>query len=402
MMKKFSAVATLSGTEKWESSISRIMPIEYKSGDMRSDFSRDYNRILHCTAYRRLRNKTQVFFSPKNEMICTRIEHVNLVTSVSNTIATELGLNSELTNAIAIGHDLGHAPFGHSGEHILSQKMQKMLEKRFWHEQNSLRVIDKIELLEDSNAQLNNLNLTYAVRDGILSHCGEIDEKIVAPRNEFCDLDEIGYQHRPQPYTWEGCVVKVADKISYLGRDMEDAVRMKILDQDQIDEFNKILDESKIKHLNNTTLMHNFVVDLCENSSPENGIRMSDTFRKVMDSVKAYNYKHIYDHKRLRTYEKYAELVIDSLIEYLMDLYAASDTPRNLNIEQAIYPTLPLAFANFISRYTVQQRDIFSKLKNTVLYDLNNHNDYVQAVFDFIASLTDRNATEYFEELTRF
>ncbi|MDR2511876.1 MAG: HD domain-containing protein [Bacteroidales bacterium] len=402
MMKKFSAVAAFPESKKWENSISRIMPIEYKLGDMRSNFSRDYNRILHCTAYRRLRNKTQVFFSPKNEMICTRIEHVNLVTSVSNTIASELGLNSELTNAIAIGHDLGHAPFGHSGEHILNKKMQKMLGKRFWHEQNSFRVIDKIEILEDSNAQLNNLNLTYAVRDGILSHCGEINEKIVIPRNEFLDLEKIGYQHRPQPYTWEGCVVKVADKISYLGRDIEDAVRMKILDQDQIDEFNKILDESKIKHLNNTTLMHNFVVDLCENSSPENGIRMSDNFRKVMDSVKAYNYKYIYDHKRLRTYEKYAELMIDSLIEYLVSVYDASDTLRNLNAEQAIYPTLPLAFANFISRYTVQQRDIFSKLKNKLLYDLNNQNDYIQAVFDFIASLTDRNATEYFEELTRF
>ncbi|MDR0436916.1 MAG: HD domain-containing protein, partial [Bacteroidales bacterium] len=244
-MKKFEKVAIKEGNPKWQESIARQTPIENKLGEIRTDFTRDYNRILHCTAYRRLKHKTQVFFSAKDETICTRIEHVNHVTAVSNTISEYLGLNTELTNAIAIGHDLGHAPFGHSGEMILKKIVKNNvgtenfppLQKTFWHEQNSLRVIDKIELLENSEAKLLNLNLTYAVRDGIVSHCGEVDERSIIPRNENIDLNEIRQPGSLPPYTWEGCVVKISDKISYLGRDIEDALRMNILNDEQLSEF---------------------------------------------------------------------------------------------------------------------------------------------------------------------
>ncbi|MCL2412843.1 MAG: HD domain-containing protein, partial [Bacteroidales bacterium] len=190
-MKKFEKVAIKEGNPKWKESIARQIPIESKPGEIRTDFTRDYNRILHCTAYRRLKHKTQVFFSPKDDTICTRIEHVNHVTAVSYTISENLGLNTELTNAIAIGHDLGHAPFGHSGERILKKIVDKELHETFWHERNSLRVIDKIELLENASAKFLNLNLTYAVRDGIVSHCGEVDERSIVPRNENIDLYEI-------------------------------------------------------------------------------------------------------------------------------------------------------------------------------------------------------------------
>lgn len=311
-MKKFETLATKEGSLKWEQSIKRESFIEQKPGEIRSDFVRDYNRILHCTAYRRLRNKTQVFFSPKNENICTRIEHVNHVTSVSNTISNFLGLNGELTNAIALGHDLGHAPFGHSGEKCIDKLTKKYLNQPFNHEKNSLRVVDSIELLENSNAQKCNLNLSYAVRDGIVAHCGEVDEVALFPRNDSEDLYSYEWPSKTAPFTWEGCVVKISDKISYLGRDIEDALRMNILNQEQIEEFNAILNKSTIKHLNNTTLMHTFVVDLCEHSSPEKGVRLSDTFRKVMNEVKLFNYKNIYPHRRLKTYEKYAELIINS------------------------------------------------------------------------------------------
>ena len=409
-MKKFQHVAIKKGNPKWEESIARITPIEIKSGEIRTDFTRDYNRILHCTAYRRLKHKTQVFFSPKDETICTRIEHVNHVTAVSNTISEYLGLNTELTNAIAIGHDLGHAPFGHSGEVILKKIIGNTIDTRdtpppkktFWHEQNSLRVIDKIELLENADAKLLNLNLTYAVRDGIVSHCGEVDEHSIIPRNENIDLNEILEPGSQSPYTWEGCVVKISDKISYLGRDIEDALRMNILNAEQLSEFRDILGHTKIKHLNNTTLMHNFVVDLCEHSSPETGIKLSDEFVYLMNEVKRFNYKYIYKHKRLNNYVKYAELIINTIYETLSELYDGVITPENIESSANIHPKLSTAFQRWLKYYTLQLRWENSKFHNTILYDLTKREDYVQAIVDFIASLTDRVAIELFEELTTF
>ena len=398
-MKKFENVAIKKGNPKWEESILRQIPIEDKPGEIRSDFTRDYNRILHCTAYRRLKHKTQVFFSPKDETICTRIEHVNHVTAVSYTISKELGLNTELTNAIAIGHDLGHAPFGHSGERILKQ----LGNQTFWHEKNSLRVIDKIELLENSDAKLLNLNLTYAVRDGIVSHCGEVDEHSIIPRNENIDLNEIVRPGSLSPYTWEGCVVKISDKISYLGRDIEDALRMNILNDEQLSEFRDILGHTKIKHLNNTTLMHNFVVDLCEHSSPEEGIKLSDELVYLMNAVKDFNYDYIYKHRRLNNYVKYAELILNTIYETLAELYDGVETIENIDQTKNVYPKLSIAFSRWLKYYTLQMRwEKDSKFQNEILYDLTKRDDYIQAIVDFMASLTDRVAIELFEELTTF
>ena len=402
-MKKFQHVAIKKGNPKWEESITRQMPIENKLGEIRTDFTRDYNRILHCTAYRRLKHKTQVFFSPKDETICTRIEHVNHVTAVSYTISKNLGLNTELTNAIAIGHDLGHAPFGHSGERILKKIVDNDLRKTFWHEQNSLRVIDKIELLENADAKFLNLNLTYAVRDGIVSHCGEVDENSIVPRNENIDLYEIRLPGTLPPYTWEGCVVKISDKISYLGRDIEDALRMNILNDEQLSEFRDILGHTKIKHLNNTTLMHNFVVDLCLHSSPEEGIKLSDEFVYLMNEVKKFNYKYIYQHKRLNNYVKYANLIINTIYETLAELYDRTKSAENIEKSANIHPKLSAAFSRWLKCYTLQLRwEKDSKFYNEVLYDLTKREDYIQAIIDFIASLTDRVAVELFEELTTF
>ncbi len=125
MKKKFQEVAVNEQNSRWNEAISRRREIYKRADDIRTEFSRDYNRILHSTAYRRLKHKTQVFFATGHDHICTRIEHVNHVASVSNTIANYLGLNIELTNAIAVGHDLGHAPFGHQGEDVLAEITQK-------------------------------------------------------------------------------------------------------------------------------------------------------------------------------------------------------------------------------------------------------------------------------------
>ena len=151
----FKEYATNENSPKWENAIKREKEIYARKNDIRSPFERDYTRTIHCNAYRRLKHKTQVFFSPGNDHICTRIEHVIHVESVSYTIAKCLGLNAELTRAIATAHDLGHSPFGHEGERILSEISKRDIGETFWHEKNGVELVDKIELLEKTKLKFN-------------------------------------------------------------------------------------------------------------------------------------------------------------------------------------------------------------------------------------------------------
>ena len=164
----------------YKQAISRRDALYQRKHDIRSPFSRDYSRLIFSPAYRRMKHKTQVFFAVDDDHVCTRSEHVNLVDSISYTIAKELGLNTELTKAIAVGHDLGHAPFGHGGEKILRSLAKDYGLPSFWHERNSLYLCDDLEVLEDDIHHLHNLDLTYAVRDGIISHCGEMRQRCTA------------------------------------------------------------------------------------------------------------------------------------------------------------------------------------------------------------------------------
>ena len=141
--------ATTEESQKWNNAIKRENELYSRGNDIRSEFERDYTRIIHSLAFRRMKHKTQVFFSPTNDHICTRMEHIILVESISNTIAEYLGLNTKLTKAIAMAHDIGHSPFGHQGEKILSEISKKDIGKTFWHEKNGLEMVDKIVLLED-------------------------------------------------------------------------------------------------------------------------------------------------------------------------------------------------------------------------------------------------------------
>ncbi|MBQ3086974.1 MAG: HD domain-containing protein, partial [Clostridia bacterium] len=146
---RFKAFAVAPHNENYEVFATRRTPLYTKDNDTRSFFERDYTRILHSLAYRRLKHKTQVFFNISNDHICTRMEHVSHVESVATTISKSLGLNIELTRAIAMGHDLGHAPFGHQGERKLHKLSKEHLGVSFFHEKNGLRFVDHIELLED-------------------------------------------------------------------------------------------------------------------------------------------------------------------------------------------------------------------------------------------------------------
>jgi len=392
---------------KWAIMNTRVREMYRKHDDIRTEFERDYTRILHSTAYRRLKHKTQVFFATHNDHICTRIEHVNHVVSVSYTIATYLGLNAELTNAIAIGHDLGHAPFGHAGESVLKEIAKKEIGEIFWHERNSLRFIDKIETLQGPNGKEKNLNLTYAVRDGIISHCGEVDEDALFPREEAFDLEDIEKPSQYAPYTWEGCIVKIADKISYLGRDIEDAIVLEILTYGQLRELIKILMKSlniNFKEINNTILIHDFIIDLCKSSTPSEGIRLSKPYIDLMNLVKGFNYDNIYNHPRLIYYKDYSRLIITSIYKTLADSYSYHNTVNVLRKNAKYWPNLVDSFSGWLYKYSnIQGKSPkHDKYTNVILYDIENEKDYKHAILDYISGMTDLYAETSFKELTSF
>lgn len=401
MNNSFENVAANEKNPKWKNIISRKSSLYNRQNDIRSEFERDYTRILHCTGYRRLKHKTQVFFSPNNDHICTRIEHVSHVESISYTIAKALGLNTELTKAIANAHDIGHSPFGHQGEKILSTICQRDLGCTFWHERNGLELVDSIELLEDNEKYRQNLNLTYAVRDGIISHCGEVDENSIKPREEFIDLDEYQKPNQFAPYTWEGCVVKVSDKISYICRDIEDAITLGILDK-ELNSLYKLLDFKSGEKINNTIIIFRLITDLCENSSPEKGLCFSKEALDLMNKIKAFNYKNIYLSKRLMPSNKYFNLVLNEIYDTLDQAYDKKNTLKNLDILAKTYPKLLGDFKKWLLEYIDFPNRENLKLRNKVIFDINNQSEYRKSIIYFISGMTDNYAIDSYNEIISF
>ena len=390
MKDLFKNYAANSNNLKWNNMIKREEKIYSRGNDIRSEFERDYTRVIHSNAYRRQKHKTQVFFSPENDHICTRIEHVTYVESISYTIAKYLGLNVELTRAIAIAHDIGHSPFGHQGEKILSEISKRDLGQTFWHEKNGLEFVDKIELLEDKSKNMQNLNLTYAVRDGIISHCGEIDENKLKPRDEYIDLNSYSKPNQYAPYTWEGCVVKIADKISYLGRDIEDAITLGILDE-HLDDLYKILNKNKSEVINNTVIINSLIYDLCNNSSPEKGLCFSEEIFELIKEIKDFNYKYIYLSERLKPSTKYFELVLNQIYDTL------NNSKENL---KRFYPELFKDFEDWLSYYWNLPRN--KNAKNKAIFDLNDRKSYSQAIIYYIAGMTDNYAIDMYNKIVGF
>ncbi|MCH5268295.1 MAG: HD domain-containing protein [Lachnospiraceae bacterium] len=408
METKLESVALQQSHEKWEQLTKRENDIYQRRDDIRSPFARDYTRVLHSLAYRRLKHKTQVFFNAAgNDHICTRIEHVSHVDSVSNTIAKYLGLNEELTKAIALSHDLGHAPFGHEGERIISDLTKKYLDEKFWHEKNGVYFVDNVELLEDNERNLQNLNLTYAVRDGIISHCGEIDQNGIKPREELISLDDFQSAGQYQAATWEGCVVKLADKIAYLGRDIEDAIRLGYLDTEQQNTLREMAKINNEKAINTTVIMHNMIIDLCENSSIENGLCLSETMSQQLDDVKDFNYKYIYKHKRMKPFMEYSRLILNQIFELLLSYYRKEDTIYYLDSIDFDKKSFVKGFAEWLVQYCEMEfeklswaKDISDKCMNKKIYGtLADEKRYIRAVIDFMAGMTDVYAMKAFNEM---
>lgn len=406
----FSEFAAVPGNPNYEKLIERNAPLDMRREDVRSPFERDYTRILHSRGYRRMKHKTQVFFNIDKDHICTRMEHIAHVESVSGTIAGYLGLNMELTKAISIGHDIGHAPFGHQGERVLDRISREYLKTGFWHEKNGLHFVDNVELLANSYNEKKNLGLTYAVRDGIISHCGEVDQNGLKPRDALLPLSEFKEPGQFQPATWEGCVVKIADKIAYVGRDIEDAISLGFIDEDAKQQLLKMARAHDEKVMNTTVIMYNLIQDICENSSPEKGICLSDKFSDQLNEIKDFNLKNIYKNKRFLPYQEYSVLIINQIFESLYDLYDPAHIWDVLEKERKFRPDTIESFEGWLAEYCEMDFVPEGKLKETAgicknrkIYGrLETKEIYVQAIIDYISGMTDRFAIKVFNELLKY
>lgn len=407
----FQNVALNENNPTWQIATARINELYTREGDIRSPFLRDYTRVLHSLAYRRLKHKTQVFYNAAgNDHICTRIEHVAHVDSVSNSIAKSLGLNEELTRAIAIAHDLGHAPFGHQGEKCLTAITEKYLGEKFWHEKNGVYIVDNLELLENPKEELCNLNLSYAVRDGIISHCGEVDQNGIHPREEMFSLDNFKEVGQYQAATWEGCVVKLSDKIAYLGRDIEDAGRLDYFSQAEKNMLKELARKCNKDAVNTTVITHSMINDICENSTPEKGLCFSDEMNEILNEIKRFNYKYIYGNKRLDSYRRYSELVINTIFEELISFYAGDldSTLAKLSENNFGRHNFVKGFATWLPPYCTLSKDspswafeqTLNAKDNIKIYGaLDDEKIYIKAVVDYIAGMTDNYAASAFTEM---
>lgn len=320
--------------EQWENAY--LSPFAAKSGcskgrdvteeqcDIRPVYQRDRDRILHSNSFRRLKDKTQVFLAPEGDHYRTRLTHTLEVSQNARTIAKALRLNEDLTEAIALGHDIGHTPFGHAGERALARKCPEGFE----HNRQSVRVV---EVLEKRGA---GLNLTKEVRDGMLNH-----------------------KTKGMPQTLEGKIVRFSDKIAYIHHDMDDAIRGRILCEEDIPkELRNTLGNTTTKRFDC------FTHDIIRNSAGKNDICQSEEIGQAMKELRDFMFKNVYTNPKVKSEEIKAE----RLVEYLYDFYLAHSS-------------------NLPEEYLVLVNERGTSLE--------------RAVCDYVSSMTDRYAVNVFNEL---
>ena len=253
--------------------------------EYRTDFQRDRDRIIHSKAFRRLMHKTQVFLSPEGDHFRTRLTHTLEVAQVARTIARSMNVNEDLSEAIALGHDLGHTPFGHNGEMVLNE----IHPGGFRHNEQSLRVVDKLENSNDEQG----MNLTYEVRDGILNHSG-----------------------KNMPSTIEGQIVRISDRIAYINHDIDDALRSGvILFEDLPKEPIATFGNSHSQRINS------MIKNLIENSDENAIVQMSEDYRLQMDNLRKYMFENVYNSSKVKKEEDLTkiEVVISALYQYFIE-----------------------------------------------------------------------------------
>jgi len=245
---------------------------------LRTEFSRDRDRIIHCKSFRRLKHKTQVFLSPEGDHYRTRLTHTLEVAQIARTVSRALRLNEDLTEAIALGHDLGHTPFGHAGERALGDCY------KFDHAEQGLRVVDVLEY------DFKGMNLTFEVRDGILNHTS-----------------------RGKPATLEAAVVSYADRIAYINHDIDDAVRGGIITPSDIPvEFTEVLGKSHGARINN------MITDVVANSFGKPQISMSANYKAAMDGIRDFMFRNVYTGSLAKAEEAKAVTMLKSLFEFFV------------------------------------------------------------------------------------
>lgn len=290
--------------------------------DIRPVFQRDRDRILHCKAFRRLKHKTQVFLTPKGDHYRTRLTHTLEVSQNARTIAKALRLNEDLVEAIALGHDLGHTPFGHAGEKMLND----ICADGFKHNEQSVRIVEKLE------KKGKGLNLTWEVRDGIRNH-----------------------QISLMPATLEGKIVRLSDKIAYINHDIDDAIRAKVLSEEDIPkEYREVLGDTTRKRLD--TLIHNIIT----NSLGKNDICMSEEVETAMKELRKFMFEHVYMNPAAKREEERAKDLLSRLFYYYIK-----------HIDK-----LPELYLNMMEQGETKER----------------------VVCDYIAGMTDQYAIAKFEE----
>lgn len=290
--------------------------------DHRLAFAVDADRVLHSLAYTRYIDKTQVFSLVENDHISHRVLHVQLVSKIGRTLGRLLGLNQDLIEAIALAHDLGHPPFGHDGERYLSRKCQQHGLGPFLHNLQSVRFLERLE------KGGRGLNLTLQVLDGVLAHDGEVHTARLAPRRNkgFADLDREMAAKLADPgqelaaMTLEGCLVRVADSIAYVGRDLEDAILLGLVQrQDLPEEVSRVLGSS------NGTMVYRLVEDLVATSLEQDYVAFSPRVAQALGRLKAFNLERIYTCPGIKTEHEKIAAGFEHLFErYLADLQAGN------------------------------------------------------------------------------
>ena len=288
-----------------------------KKCNVRTDFQRDRDRIIYSKAFRRLKHKTQVFITPEGDHYRTRLTHTLEVSQIARTIARSLRLNEDLTEAIALGHDLGHTPFGHAGERVLNE----VCPLGFSHNEQSVRVVEKLE----KNCQ--GLNLTYEVKDGILCHTG----------NKQAD-------------TLEGRVVRIADRIAYINHDIEDAIRAKVISQEDLPhDCLDVLGDTSSQRINN------MIINIVKNSIDKNEVIMSCDFYDASEKLRKFMFQHVYVGSVAKLEEGKAELMLRQLYNQLLIMPELLPTEFNNMIDaDGMHRVVCDYIAGMTDRYAVK------------------------------------------------
>ena len=337
--------------------------------DIRPEFFRDIDRIIHSQGYTRYIDKTQVYSFTDNDHITHRVLHVQLVSKIARTIGRALRLNEDLIEAIALGHDIGHTPFGHTGERFLDEICQREQIGYFCHNAQSVRILKDIE----------DLNISIQTLDGILAHNGELlinryePNKKKTPQEVLEEIEKVfteeGYSKRIKPMTLEGCVVRISDIIAYIGRDIEDAITLGVIERRQIPEpIVEILGD------NNSSIVNTLILDIIKNSIDMEYIRLSKSVFYALMSLKDWNYKNIYNSDEACKNRPKLRVAFNDLYEIYLEKLKEKDYKNHIEIANNM-PYSEKMLYDFVNDKTKEYK------QNT---------DVKRMVIDYMAGQTDK------------